>query len=94
MAAEVAKATSITLEYMVGTMAELPRAALCADALAEHAAFFSFGTNDLTQTTLGISRDDAGSFMHDYQSQEIYPIDPFVSIDEEGGWQPDADWHR
>ena len=84
VAAEVAEATSITLEYMVGTMVELPRAALCADALAEHAAFFSFGTNDLTQTTLGISRDDAGSFMHDYQAQEIYPIDPFVSIDEEG----------
>ncbi len=84
VAAEVAEATSIMLEYMVGTMVELPRAALCADALAEHAAFFSFGTNDLTQTTLGISRDDAGSFMHDYQAQEIYPIDPFVSIDEEG----------
>ena len=84
VAAEVAEATSITLEYMVGTMVELPRAALCADALAEHAACFSFGTNDLTQTTLGISRDDAGSFMHDYQAQEIYPIDPFVSIDEEG----------
>ncbi|MGB1181171.1 MAG: pyruvate, phosphate dikinase, partial [Candidatus Puniceispirillaceae bacterium] len=84
VAAEVAEATSITLEYMVGTMVELPRAALCADALAEHAAFFSFGTNDLTQTTLGISRDDAGSFMHDYQAKEIYPIDPFVSIDEEG----------
>ena len=84
VAAEVAEATSITLEYMVGTMVELPRAALCADALAEHAAFFSFGTNDLTQTTLGISRDDAGSFMQDYQAQEIYPIDPFVSIDEEG----------
>jgi len=84
VAAEVAEATSITLEYMVGTMVELPRAALCADALAEHAAFFSFGTNDLTQTTLGIRRDDAGSFMHDYQAQEIYPIDPFVSIDEEG----------
>ena len=84
VAAEVAEATSISLEYMVGTMVELPRAALCADALAEHAAFFSFGTNDLTQTTLGISRDDAGSFMHDYQAQEIYPIDPFVSIDEEG----------
>ena len=84
VAAEVAEATSLTLEYMVGTMVELPRAALCADALAEHAAFFSFGTNDLTQTTLGISRDDAGSFMHDYQAQEIYPIDPFVSIDEEG----------
>ena len=84
VAAEVAEATAIKLEYLVGTMVELPRAALCADALAEQAAFFSFGTNDLTQTTLGISRDDAGSFMHDYQAQEIYPIDPFVSIDEEG----------
>ena len=84
VAAEVAEATAIKLEYLVGTMVELPRAALCADALAKQAAFFSFGTNDLTQTTLGISRDDAGSFMHDYQAQEIYPIDPFVSIDEEG----------
>ena len=84
VAAEVAELTAIKLEYLVGTMVELPRAALCADALAKQAAFFSFGTNDLTQTTLGISRDDAGSFMHDYQAQEIYPIDPFVSIDEEG----------
>ena len=84
VASEVAEKTSVTLDYMVGTMVELPRAALCADALAQQAEFFSFGTNDLTQTTLGISRDDAGGFMHEYQAQEIYPIDPFVSIDEEG----------
>ncbi len=73
-----------TIEYMVGTMIELPRAALCADKLAEEAEFFSFGTNDLTQTALGISRDDAANFMHAYEEQGIYPTDPFVSIDVEG----------
>ncbi len=61
---------------------ELPRAALFADELANEAEFFSFGTNDLTQTTLGISRDDAASFLHDYEAQGIYDIDPFVSIDQ------------
>ena len=60
------------------------RAAVCADDLATQAEFFSFGTNDLTQTALGISRDDAGAFMHAYTDAEIYPIDPFVSIDREG----------
>ena len=84
VAEEVKAATGISVEYLVGTMVELPRAALCADSLAEQASFFSFGTNDLTQTTLGISRDDAASFLHDYQAQEIYLTDPFVSIDEEG----------
>ena len=84
VAAEVAEATDISITYMVGTMIELPRAALCADKLAEQAEFFSFGTNDLTQTALGISRDDAASFMHVYQEQDIYAVDPFVSIDEEG----------
>lgn len=73
-----------TIEYTVGTMIELPRAALCADQIAEVAQFFSFGTNDLTQTTLGISRDDAGRFMNDYISQGIFEKDPFVSIDQEG----------
>jgi pyruvate,orthophosphate dikinase len=72
------------LDYLVGTMIELPRAALRAAAIAEHAQFFSFGTNDLTQTTLGISRDDAARFLSVYVDQGIYPRDPFVSIDEEG----------
>ncbi len=76
--------TGIRIEYLVGTMVELPRAAICAGDLATQAEFFSFGTNDLTQTALGISRDDAGAFMHAYTDAEIYPIDPFVSIDREG----------
>jgi pyruvate,orthophosphate dikinase len=76
--------TGIRIDYLVGTMVELPRAAVCADDLASQAEFFSFGTNDLTQTALGISRDDAGAFMHAYTDAEIYPTDPFVSIDREG----------
>ena len=76
--------TGTKIDYLVGTMVELPRAAVCADDLAQQAEFFSFGTNDLTQTALGISRDDAGAFMHAYTDAEIYPIDPFVSIDREG----------
>ena len=76
--------TGTRIDYLVGTMVELPRAAVCADDLARQAEFFSFGTNDLTQTALGISRDDAGAFMHAYTDAEIYPIDPFVSIDREG----------
>lgn len=70
--------------YHIGTMIELPRAAITAGAIAEHADFFSFGTNDLTQTTLGLSRDDAGRFLGSYVSQGILPKDPFVSIDQEG----------
>jgi pyruvate,orthophosphate dikinase len=73
-----------TLDYLVGTMIELPRAALRAGAIAEQAEFFSFGTNDLTQTTLGVSRDDAGRFLTAYVEKGIFPRDPFVSIDEEG----------
>ena len=73
-----------TLEYLVGTMIELPRAALMAGEIAEEGAFFSFGTNDLTQTTLGVSRDDAGKFLGEYVSQGIFPRDPFVSIDVDG----------
>ena len=73
-----------TLEYIVGTMIELPRAALMAGEIAEDARFFSFGTNDLTQTTLGVSRDDAGRFLSPYVEKGIYPRDPFVSLDIEG----------
>ena len=73
-----------TIEYLVGTMIELPRAALIADKIAEIADFFSFGTNDLTQTVFGLSRDDAGRFLPDYVNQGILPKDPFVSIDIEG----------
>ncbi len=72
------------IEYMVGTMIELPRAALIADAIAECADFFSFGTNDLTQTTFGLSRDDAGKFLPTYVEKGILPKDPFVSIDPDG----------
>ena len=84
MAAEVQKETGTKLNYQVGTMIELPRAALMADEIAESAEFFSFGTNDLTQTTFGISRDDAASFLGIYTQRGILPGDPFVSIDQEG----------
>ncbi len=84
VAAEVAATHGPLGDYMVGTMIELPRAALMAGEIARHAAFFSFGTNDLTQTTLGISRDDAGRFLGAYVEQGIYPTDPFVSIDRPG----------
>jgi pyruvate,orthophosphate dikinase len=73
-----------TLDYLVGTMIELPRAALMAGEIAEEGEFFSFGTNDLTQTTLGVSRDDAGKFLGEYVAQGIFPRDPFVSLDIEG----------
>lgn len=74
----------VKFDYLVGTMIELPRAALLADQLAEHAQFFSFGTNDLTQTTLGISRDDAGKFLATYVSEGILEADPFATIDQKG----------
>ena len=83
-ATEVMEETGVTVSYLVGTMVELPRASICADELAVQAEFFSFGTNDLTQTSLGISRDDSGAFLHDYADKDIYPIDPFVSIDPNG----------
>jgi len=70
------------INFLVGTMIELPRAALKAKDIAKHAEFFSFGTNDLTQTTFGISRDDSGKFLNDYIENKIFDIDPFVSIDE------------
>ena len=84
IAALVFAETGTTVEYLVGTMIELPRAALTADKIAESADFFSFGTNDLTQTTFGLSRDDAGKFLPDYLEQGIFARDPFVSIDVEG----------
>jgi pyruvate,orthophosphate dikinase len=84
MAAAVAKETGVKVKYQVGTMIELPRASLRAGEIAETAEFFSFGTNDLTQTTFGISRDDAGSFLGTYTAKGILPIDPFISIDQEG----------
>jgi pyruvate,orthophosphate dikinase len=74
----------VALDYLVGTMIELPRAAIRAGDLAENAEFFSFGTNDLTQTTFGISRDDAGKFLNDYIEKGIFEKDPFVSLDQEG----------
>ena len=84
VAAEVSRATGKKLRYLVGTMIELPRAALRAGEIAEHAEFFSFGTNDLTQTVFGLSRDDAGSLLEAYQRQGIIPHDPFVSLDVAG----------
>jgi pyruvate, orthophosphate dikinase len=84
MAEKVAAETKTEIKYQVGTMIELPRAALKADEIAETAEFFSFGTNDLTQTAFGISRDDAASFLGIYTSKGILPADPFVSIDREG----------
>jgi pyruvate,orthophosphate dikinase len=84
MAEKVAAETKTKLKYQVGTMIELPRAALKAGEIAETAEFFSFGTNDLTQTAFGISRDDAASFLGIYTAKGILPADPFVSIDREG----------
>jgi pyruvate, orthophosphate dikinase len=84
MAEAVMKETGATFSYQVGTMIELPRAALRAGEIAESAEFFSFGTNDLTQTTIGISRDDASSFLGTYVQKGIFAVDPFVSIDQEG----------
>jgi pyruvate,orthophosphate dikinase len=84
MAEAVFKETGVTLPYSVGTMIELPRAALRAGDIAASAEFFSFGTNDLTQTTLGISRDDAASFLGTYVQKGILPQDPFISLDQEG----------
>ncbi len=72
------------LDYMIGTMIEVPRAALTADEIAKEAEFFSFGTNDLTQMTMGFSRDDAGKFLGEYVNKGIYEKDPFQSLDETG----------
>ncbi len=83
-AAAVARETSVKVDYLVGTMIELPRAALRAGDIARHAEFFSFGTNDLTQTTLGLSRDDAASFIEIYKQKGVLESDPFVTIDTQG----------
>ena len=82
IADEVQKQHKSKIEFKVGTMIELPRAAIKAKEIAKHAEFFSFGTNDLTQTTFGISRDDSGKFLNDYLDNKIFTIDPFVSIDD------------
>ncbi len=82
IAKQVENEKKIKLNFLVGTMIELPRAAIKANDIAKHAEFFSFGTNDLTQTTFGISRDDSGKFLNDYIENKIFDIDPFVSIDE------------
>ena len=83
-ASEIQKKHSIKIKYYVGTMIELPRAALRAKDIAKFADFFSFGTNDLTQTTFGISRDDSGKFLNDYVENKIFNRDPFITIDERG----------
>ena len=82
VAKKVQKEKKTNIEFLVGTMIELPRAAIKAKEIAKHAEFFSFGTNDLTQTTFGISRDDSGKFLNDYIDNKIFSIDPFVSIDD------------
>jgi pyruvate,orthophosphate dikinase len=82
IAKNVQEENKVKIDFMVGTMIELPRAAIKAKDIAKHAEFFSFGTNDLTQTTFGISRDDSGKFLNDYIDNKIFDIDPFVSIDE------------
>jgi len=84
VALEIRERTGIKLSYHVGTMIELPRAALQAGAIAESAEFFSFGTNDLTQTTFGLSRDDAGGFLDIYRKRHLLPNDPFATLDQEG----------
>jgi pyruvate,orthophosphate dikinase len=84
VAGQVAEETGVVIDYLVGTMIELPRAALCAADIARSADFFSFGTNDLTQTTFGISRDDAARFIGEYTAKGLLRTDPFISLDTEG----------
>jgi len=84
IAQEVMKSRKVKINYIVGTMVEVPRAAITADEIAKEADFFSFGTNDLTQTTLGLSRDDMGLFYDEYQRKEIYSQNPFASLDQTG----------
>ena len=85
---------NVKLKYMVGTMIEIPRAALTADKIAKEAEFFSFGTNDLTQMTFGFSRDDAAKFLGEYYDKKIFESDPFARIDEEGVGQTDSSGHK
>jgi pyruvate,orthophosphate dikinase len=84
VAREVTGEHGMKIDYLVGTMIELPRAALTADKIAQHASFFSFGTNDLTQTTFGLSRDDSGRFLPSYVDRKILADDPFQVLDREG----------
>jgi pyruvate,orthophosphate dikinase len=84
VADKIQKKNHTKISYMIGTMIELPRAALLAKEISKYADFFSFGTNDLTQTTFGISRDDSGKFLNDYIDNKIFEIDPFVSLDRNG----------
>jgi pyruvate,orthophosphate dikinase len=84
VAEDVIAKSGVKFEYLIGTMIEVPRGAITAGEIATVAEFFSFGTNDLTQTTMGLSRDDSGRFLPEYVNREIYPIDPFVSIDQSG----------
>ena len=81
---KILEEANIEMRYHVGTMIEIPRAALTADEIAKEAEFFSFGTNDLTQMTFGFSRDDAGKFLNEYYSKNIYDFDPFATIDKKG----------
>ena len=83
-AKEVMDEKGVELDFKVGTMIEIPRAALTADLIAKEAEFFSFGTNDLTQMTFGFSRDDAGKFLNDYYEKAIYEQDPFAKLDQTG----------
>ena len=83
-AEEVMKEKGVKLEYHVGTMIEIPRAAITADEIAKEAEFFSFGTNDLTQMTFGFSRDDAGKFLNAYYDAKIFENDPFAKLDQTG----------
>ncbi|NLM11058.1 MAG: pyruvate, phosphate dikinase [Clostridiaceae bacterium] len=84
IADEIIKESGAELKYLVGTMIEVPRAAITADAIAKEAEFFSFGTNDLTQMTFGFSRDDAGKFLEEYYNKKIYEFDPFARLDQTG----------
>ena len=84
VAEQVKKEKNSDIQYHIGTMIEIPRAALLADEIAEEAEFFSFGTNDLTQMTFGFSRDDAGKFLGDYYKNKIYESDPFARLDQKG----------
>jgi pyruvate,orthophosphate dikinase len=84
IAEAVQRETGEKLAYFIGTMIELPRAALCAGDIAATAEFFSFGTNDLTQTTFGISRDDSARFLGEYTARGVFAVDPFISLDVEG----------